>query len=111
METGILRTPGGTEHAVVLDRARRNNAKAEQPATAQPATDQRREKRLEALQWAQLAGIVIAVGAIFMAIGARDQTIKDLKEIVTRLVEYNLKTQSDLSSLRADVENLKLRRQ
>lgn len=112
MSSDILKSPGGTEYrrAVVRANAAANSERPDM--TAQPAwSDPKREKRLEALQWAQLIGIIIAVASIFMAIGKRDQVITDLKDIVTRLVEYNLKTQADLSSLRADVENLKARRQ
>lgn len=112
MDTGALRSPGGTEYRRAIVRANAAQAahKDEIMTAHSTGADPRREKRLEMLQWFQLIGIVVAVAGIFLAIGRRDQTISDLKDIVTRLVEYNLKTQTDMAALKADVENLKARK-
>lgn len=109
MSADILQSPGGTEYRRTIVKAHAA-AQTENPAVTAsqpPQEDPARARRMEFLQWLQLFGILIAVVTLVYAVGKRDQVLDDLKTIVTKLVEYNIHTQSELSALRAEVENLK----
>lgn len=108
MSADILKSPGGSEYRRMIVKAHADASTPEiklMPHTQ--AEDPARAKRMEALQWLQLIGIVGALITLVYAVGKRDQVLDDLKTIVTKLVEYNIHTQSELSALRAEVENLK----
>lgn len=102
MEPSVFTSPGGRKYRRMIVEAFSGNKES---PVSEHTQEMARTKRMEFIQWAQLLGIGVAIAGIFLAIGRRDQTLTDLKEIVTRLVESDNRLRERIGTLEGRLGN------